>query len=428
MDCKSQWKPVFATLSGKQGFIAVIALLIMAILLMFGVTFLTMATTENTMVTNGINGQVAFNIAEAGIDHAKRVLLGAKLTTILAAGPNQGILSFGASVNFAGGTYEVRVTNNCITGTGCTAMATPSAQLDSGGGTTDTDSRVVVESTGTYRNAVKKVRALIEIPAILDPPSSIYTLNGPNGGEPTEFTFNGNSFTVQGEDTAPGQTTPISPVVDPVPGLGVMTCPTCSNPDDVPLQEALNSVGPQQPDNITGAGADPSIQEPSTSITASYLTTLKSYLTAPANASLTCTGNTSFSDNTPPGNCTGSSSLGTQTNPQITVVNGALQFKGSASGFGILLVTGHFEMAGNATFRGIILVDGDDGMVELKGTAQDGGKVWGSIIHINRSSSNSGETRLRIEGNSQVYYSRQAIKDYGGGSLSSTTLAWSERT
>ena len=85
-------------------------------------------------------------------------------------------------------------------------------------------------------------------------------------------------------------------------------------------------------------------------------------------------------------------------------------------------------MAGNATFQGIILVDGDDGMVELKGTAQDGGKVWGSIIQINRSSSNSGETRLRIEGNSQVYYSRQAIKDYGGGPLSSTTLAWSERT
>lgn len=417
MDCKSQWKPVFATLSGKQGFIAVIALLIMAILLMFGVTFLTMATTENTMVTNGINGQVAFNIAEAGIDHAKRVLLGANLTTILAAGPNQGILSFGASVNFAGGTYEVRVTNNCTTGTGCTAMATPSAPLDSGGGTTDTDSRVVVESTGTYRNAVKKVRALIEIPAILDPPSSIYTLNGPDGGEPTEFTFNGNSFLVQGQDTAPGQTTPISPVVDPVPGLGVMTCPTCSNPDDVPLQEALNSVSPQQPDNITGAGADPSIQEPSTSITASYLTTLKSYLTA--RADVTYSGTTTID---------GGSTIGTQTNPQITVVNGDLQFKGSASGFGILLVTGHFEMAGNATFQGIILVDGDDGMVELKGTAQDGGKVWGSIIHINRSSSNSGETRLRIEGNSQVYYSRQAIKDYGGGSLSSTTLAWSERT
>ena len=92
MDRKSQWKPVFATLSGKQGFIAVTALLIMVILLMFGVTFLTMATTENTMVTNGINGQVAFNIAEAGIDHAKRVLLDPinnNLNSICAVVPNR---------------------------------------------------------------------------------------------------------------------------------------------------------------------------------------------------------------------------------------------------------------------------------------------------------------------------------------------------
>lgn len=426
MDRKSQWKPVFATLSGKQGFIAVSALLIMVILLMFGVTFLTMATTENTMVTNGINGQVAFNITEAGIDHAKRALLGANLTTVIQNNQTNPFLN---QVSFAGGTYTVNVTNNCSAADiRCTNIAVPGATLDTGGPTNDTDLRVVVESTGTSTKngvtATKVIRALVEIPAILDPPSSIYTLNGPDGTRPADFTFDGNSFLVQGQDTLPGQTTPISPVVDPVPGLGVMPCPTCSNPNDVPLQESLSSLGPQQPDNITGAGADPSIQEPSTLITASYLTSLKSYLTAPANASLTCTGNTSFSDNTPPGNCTGSSSLGTQTNPQITVVNGDLQFKGSASGFGILLVTGDFEMEGTATFQGIILVDGDGAKVELKGD----NKVWGSIIQINRTSRHSGETGLEIKGNAQVYYSRQAIKDYGGGSLNSTTLAWSERT
>ncbi|MBI4381768.1 MAG: pilus assembly PilX N-terminal domain-containing protein [candidate division NC10 bacterium] len=400
---------------GRKGFIAVIALLIMAILLMFGVTFLTMATTENTMVTNGINGQIAFNIAEAGIDHAKRVLLDPinnNLNSILAAGPNQGILSFGASVNFAGGTYEVRVTNN--------TMAIGSIPADpSGSATIDNDKRVVVESTGKYRTATKVIRALVEIPAILDPPSSIYTLNGPDGGEPTEFTFNGNSFLVDGRDHNAGDTNPISgdPQKPPVPGEGVMACSTC-NPGDTPLQEANGAVGQNQTNNITGAGTNPSIQVVTSSITASYLTTLKSYLIA--HADVTYSGTTTID---------GGSAIGTQTNPQITVVNGDLQFKGSASGFGILLVTGHFEMAGNATFQGIILVDGDDGMVEMKGTAQDGGKVWGSIIHINRSSSsNSGETRLRIEGNSQVYYSRQAIEDYGGGSLSSTTLAWSERT
>ena len=414
MDRKSQWKPVFATLSGKQGFIAVTALLIMVILLMFGVTFLTMATTENTMVTNGINGQVAFNIAEAGIDHAKRVLLGANLTTVIQNNQTNPFLN---QVSFASGIYTVNVTNNCSAADNrCTNIAVPGATLDTGGPTSDTDRRVVVESTGTYRTATKVIRALVEIPAILDPPSSIYTLNGPDGTLPADFEFEGAAFNVEGRDTAPGEIAPISPVVDPVPGLGVMLCSTC--PDgNKPLEKALDEAQgpPNHAGQLTGLGTNPSIQVVTSSITAAYLTTLKSYLTAHVTPANTYTGTTTIE---------GTSTIGTQATPQITVVNGDLKLKGFASGFGILLVTGDFEMEGNATFQGIILVDGNDGEVELGGQS----KVWGSIIQINRTSSPPGRTNLEIKGDAQVYYSRQAIKDYGGGPLSSTTLAWSERT
>lgn len=403
----------------RKGFIAVTALLIMAILLMIGVAFLSMATTENTMVVNEINGQVAFNIAEAGIDHAKRVLQTCNLTSVLGnngrlsssfcsnsslfnntLNNNSGSLAVGGS----SGTYTVVVTNNTTAINGIPA--------DTGGAMTDIDGRVVIDSTGTYRNAAKVVQALIEIPAILNPPSSIYTLNGPDADEPTDFTFNGNSFGVDGNDHNAGDTNPIppDPQKPPVPGLGVMACSTC-DPDDTPLQEANDALGPQEADNIIGAGANPSIAVATTSITASYLTTFKSDLTA--HAGVTYNGNTTID----------SSTLGTQANPQITVVNGDLKLKGSASGFGIVLVTGEFEMGGNATFQGIILVDGK-GEVELKGSA----KIWGAVIHINRGPGSDDKTELEIAGNAQVYYSRQAITDYGGGSVSSTTLAWSERS
>lgn len=407
-----------------KGFIAVTALLIMAILLMIGVAFLSMATTENTMVVNEINGQVAFNIAEAGIDHAKRVLLDPtnnNLNSILATGPNQGILSFGASVTFAGGTYAVRVTNNYPSLIGSTLYFIGNISLDpSGLATTDTDSRVVVESTGTYRTAVKVIRVLIEIP--LGPPSPIYTMNGPGPGSPpprdvTDFTFNGNSFLVQGRDTAPGQTSPI-PGGAAVTGLGVMDCSTC---DDTPLEEATDALNSQQLNNITGATPNPSIAVVTSPITASDLTTFESYLIANANVT--------YNDST---TIEGASTIGTQSSPQITVVNGDLDLQGTASGVGTLLVTGRFRMRGNATFQGIILVDGD-GRVELEGSNQ----IWGSVMHINRSSSNGGETRLRIDGNAQVYYSRQAIQNAPGATalrqtiqnaVSATTLAWSERS
>lgn len=140
-----------------EGFIAVTALLVMAILLMIGVAFLSTATTENTMVVNEVDGQAAFNVAEAGIDHAKRALT--DLTTVITQTqpiPSLSQVPFGGG--YIGTSYTVRITNNCDPAVyssnhpeRCTKLLTPAAPLDTGGPTSDTDNLVVATSTGTYK-------------------------------------------------------------------------------------------------------------------------------------------------------------------------------------------------------------------------------------------------------------------------------------
>jgi len=64
--------------------------------------------------------------------------------------------------------------------------------------------------------------------------------------------------------------------------------------------------------------------------------------------------------------CSPSGSLGTNANPQITYVNGDLNY-GNDSGAGVLIVTGTLSFSGNATFNGLILVIGQGAMVESGG-------------------------------------------------------------
>lgn len=64
--------------------------------------------------------------------------------------------------------------------------------------------------------------------------------------------------------------------------------------------------------------------------------------------------------------CSASSPLGTDANPQITYVNGDLNY-GNDSGAGILIVTGTLSFNGNATFDGLILVVGQGAIVESGG-------------------------------------------------------------
>jgi len=83
---------------------------------------------------------------------------------------------------------------------------------------------------------------------------------------------------------------------------------------------------------------------------------------------------------------TSSVNLGTDANPQITVVNGDLSLGGGTSGAGILLVTGNLNLNGLVSFNGIVLVIGQ-GTVSVSG---GGGGQFNGAFFVARTVDSSG--------------------------------------
>ncbi len=103
----------------ESGIALVTALLSMALLTLMGTAALTMTDLEIKISANDKSAKEAFYIAEAGIEHAWAILRTASFDEVLKGLDedrdtidDNGILRFGASVPFAQGAYEVRVTDN----------------------------------------------------------------------------------------------------------------------------------------------------------------------------------------------------------------------------------------------------------------------------------------------------------------------------
>jgi len=140
----------------ERGVASVIALLVAALLYLMGVMFLSVSSTEITMAASRTNGLTAFYLSDAGTEHARRSLQGKDLSQVLDG--TTSVFAGGNTVNLAGGSYTVQVTNN-ILATGfplSTIPADPSASA-----TVDSDGIIVVTSTGTFRNATQVVEAVV---------------------------------------------------------------------------------------------------------------------------------------------------------------------------------------------------------------------------------------------------------------------------
>jgi hypothetical protein len=69
--------------------------------------------------------------------------------------------------------------------------------------------------------------------------------------------------------------------------------------------------------------------------------------------------------------------IGSQSSPQVTVVNGNLTMSGNTRGGGILVVTGTLTMSGNSGFYGIVIVAGSGNFVSNGG---GNGEFDGTIL------------------------------------------------
>lgn len=145
----------------ERGAALVMAMLLIAVLLLAGGTFLRASLTEATIATNEVDSTTALNLAEAGIAHARVLLAGQDVDVLLAAG---GVLFDDRTLGR--GTYTLTVSNNV-------APTFPRLGIaaDVGGASTDTDDLIVLTAVGEVGFARRSVEVIVRADAVASPDS-----------------------------------------------------------------------------------------------------------------------------------------------------------------------------------------------------------------------------------------------------------------
>ncbi len=263
---------------------------------------------------------------------------------------------------------------------GFTYYVTPFATV----GNTANGGRLVAQAWGAegVQNTVVAQVIRSEIPSTA--PGAIYLASD----TPTNCTFNGNGFAVDGNDH--NYTGGLGPA-PAVPGI--------STRNDTNTQEAVNSLSAVEKDNITGLGfstGPPIVPSVSTSPAAPTVAQVNQI----ADDILARPGVVNNSSSSINGNAT----FGTNAAPQITHFTGATTIKGNgnASGAGIMIVEGDLTIQGSLNFNGLIIVRGKtivspSSDTEVTGNATIYGSIWTNDVNLN------------VAGSAIVNYSTQAL-------------------
>lgn len=383
-----------------RGAILVVGLLLLTLLATLGTGLLNSSMTENVVAVNDINAQRAFAVAEAGIAHARRVIaanihttnLTSRLSGATSTAPEVALsgLSNYAGLGTGNGTYSGWISNNL------TAYSKSPGYAADAAAATDTDNRVWIRSVGTYRNATRTVRVLVDFSSVLNPPGTITLIDGTGADTAT---INGNAFLVTGNDTAaPTATGVCGSVGGSLYGVSVNSSAS--------LTALANAVADNQEDNITGTGgtATQGSYANNGSISAGTLQSVANTLTLGATAI--------------PGG-SNSSDYGTAAMPGIFVATSDIKLLGNGKGYGVLIVTAGFEMAGNYKWEGVILVIGG-GTASITGADS---KLYGSLFLAN---TQGGATHVTLSGNGGAYFSSQALCRVENLVPSSTVIGWEQ--
>ena len=295
--------------------------------------------------------------------------------------PSNGVGSGATAYATASGAGLV-VTGVTVTNGGSGYTAAPSVTFSGGGGTGASGTATIAAgSTNTSMGAVYLLtsfaqtrsgsKSMAQMEAGVRPPFTMniggaITLAGPS---PAFISPNSNNFTVNGADAAgtlssePAGCTGTSPAK---PAIGVW--------DSTSQASVISALG--KPQNYTGAGGTPSIENVYASLGGADVTpanlngfvqNLQSYATSPVlNGSVT--------------------SLPSTTSSSVTYVNGDLSMSGNFTGYGVLVVTGTLTFSGNFTWNGIVLVIGKGVVVHNGG----GNGQFNGAIYVAQTVDSSG--------------------------------------
>jgi len=411
----------------EAGSVLIIVLLVITVLSLLGVTFLTLSLTESSISFNENRLGQAFYLADAGIAEAQRLLRAD-------ADGNWNDLLADPPIPRSCPSSVVAALSNPAAGDGCTftiendpqdPRCTPIAQPDCA--TNDTNSTVLVRSTGRYQTAAKQVEAAITRLTLPIPPGGVTSV-----GVSTNVSFAGNSFEIDGNNWIPPSDdggTPASKNNSACTG----TCPKfgIAVPTAVQQLQVKQNLNQQQQDNITGAApnppwtppsATPSIGVDSTALTQAQLEALVDRLLPLAEA-------------LPPGTAISGGTLGTQASPRLLAVD-ATGYSGSdpaltlsaTKGAGILIVkNGSLRITGNSTWVGVIIVIGSNVSIDMRGGGGGEKSIYGSLLLAENLAVQAPD--VEGEGNVKIRFSEQGVavaNSTGGGKLRGATLWWKE--
>ena len=362
----------------EKGMVLPLGLIFLAIIAILGTTAVIITTTDLKIGTNYKLSEQAFYAAEAGIQRAANALkAGASngfddelLGSDGSSGTSDdGILSFGSSVSFGGGTYAVRITDN----------------NDDGDLFSDLDEKVIITSTGTVNNASKTIEAVYYYrKVVVDGALGIYGVNptvelsgaseidGRDYNVPPDFDCSGAGWTATLAGGAPAE-----------PGIYA--------------EEAITQVGliTDETDPKQNVFGDPPVDEDgggegSVSDWQNFANSLTPDLTVDSATEGTITENI----------------FGSRDNPQITMITDSAgtgtHLSGTIDGAGILIVNGDLQITGTFHFEGLVIVMAGGDLV-VTGTGRS--IIYGSVALAGSGAS----SEVDYGGHASIRHSSQAL-------------------
>jgi len=335
-----------------RGMALVMALFTMATLMAAVVGALLVGASDIRATRNYRGASQVHFVAESGILDAMQTVNGPGVVNLQNEVVNNWTAMWGATARnfgpFSGFTYNVAVYSG----------ANPA-----------NDGRFVATANGLegVKNIVVANLTRSNIPSTA--PGAIYLVND----SPTNATFNGNAFTVDGNDhsylggmgTAP-----------PVPGISTRNATNTS--------ETLSSLAAIQQDNVTGLGfsyGPPIVPSVMTSPAAPSSAQLNRIITD----ILARRGNPPVPADDNSHNINGNQTYGTPPNCQITHLTNTsgVTLNGNANGCGIMIVEGDLTIQGDFNFAGLLLVRGQTNVdTNITGNATIYGSLWTEDLNL----------------------------------------------
>lgn len=369
------WQAYRRHISNEKGVVLVISMLIMTVLLIMGVTFLSIALKEHQIAFNHTNYVKAFYIADGGTEMGKQML---KVTADWTTLEGQVI-----DCSFTQGQCEYTISDT-------------------------KEDFAIVTAAVTYRKARATVRAAFNKTVIPMPPGGVTSVVGASG----PVALSGNAFTIDGNNWVPPQGASLEYLSNgaaacstPVPKFGVAV-------QDAPGQASvLASLSAQQLNNIEGLGGTPSVGIDAV-LTQQMILDLVTALEGEANLVY------------PAGTQLSSQTIGTQAAPVVAVVDGDLTLNAS-SGAGVLIVkNGTLELKGNTDWVGMILLVGDNAKLSMSGGGDK--SIYGSVI-IAETTGVASEI-LTGSGNLKIRFSCDGLNvaNYAASGMNAKQVWWTQ--